>query len=113
MADEQLVAELAPTIGRASARRVLALLAERGRLIPDGAEVTEQWEAWCHGDDSDGIRHGSEYAEASRERAEEWARQQIGRYGITRYTIVRRECRSWPDGTVLTTPWVPVPEESA
>lgn len=97
---------------RAIVDAALAWLAERGRLTPDGAQVGEQWEARCHGDDSDGIRLHSQYAEPSREQAEEWAREQIGRYGITRYTVRRREVRRWPDGSSWTGPWVAVAEET-
>jgi hypothetical protein len=90
----------------------LEWLAERGRLIPDGAETIEQWETWCHARDSDAIRHASPHAFPSRQQAEEWGQEQIGQYGITRYTVLRRVARRWPDGSAMTGPWEPVPEEA-
>lgn len=53
MADEELVAELAEHLRqrfwheiptwKAVGETVLAWLAERGRLVPDGAQVAEEW----------------------------------------------------------------------
>jgi hypothetical protein len=92
---------------RTEALAVLRWLAGQGYLLPESAEVRMDWEAWCHAGEGDGIVLSCEYSMPSRGQAEEWARQQIGRYGITRYTIVWREHRCFPDGSTWAGPWVP------
>lgn len=93
-----------------AARRVLAALAEAGRLLPEVIEVRTEFGVRWHAGDSDGIRLDLDRI-ASPEQANEVGQQRIGEYGITRYTVERREHRLFADGSSWTGPWAPVEHE--
>lgn len=69
---------------------VLTSAAVRGRLLPAPTEVRVEYAAWCHGEDRNGIRLDQDRF-ASRAQAVAWSDEQIGRYGITGYRVMRRE----------------------
>jgi hypothetical protein len=105
MDDEELAAELAEHLDaierayrdqyRRTARAALAWLAEQGRLIPDGGLTRTEWavttpRGWQ-------IHTVLDEAEA----------RTCVIYG-QRCNPVSRQVTNWPDGTTLTTSWVPV-----
>lgn len=64
---------------------------DAGHLTVQGASITKEWAAWCHADDRDDVIRHDRDRFTSREQAEEWGREQIGQYGIVRYTVRYRQ----------------------
>lgn len=103
-----------------AARRVLAAAAaDHALILPTPDETRTEYGVWWHAGDparpgyTDAIRT-SEYHFASRAAAVERARKRIGQYGITGFTIVRREHQTWndPDNPLvaLSSNWTPDPD---
>jgi len=77
------------------------------RLLPDGGETRTEWTATAWTDaDNDSQPPRATRALPSSEAAAEWAAGWIVAGGYLR--LWHRERREWPDGTVLTGPWVEV-----
>jgi hypothetical protein len=86
------------------------VLAERGLLLPEGAEQRTEWGVWWYGLVGNGI-HLTREGFTSKHIAEDYAPSRIGDYGITRYEIWKREHRNWADGSSWSGPWSPIPPE--
>jgi hypothetical protein len=91
------------------AKEILDVLAERGLLLPEGAEQRTEWAVWWLGPSS-GIRLTKEHL-TSREEAEQTVPIRIGQYGIDRWELRYREHRDFTDGSCWSGPWSPVPPE--
>lgn len=89
------------------AQQVVDALRAAGRLLPDGGETRTEWEVRWHSGPDDGICMEERY-HASRASAETVGPTRIGQYGITRYSIHRREHRIFEDGSSWSGPWVEV-----
>lgn len=96
---------------RAAAAGFLDLIRGAGRLLPWGGETRTEWKVLWHGDDGDSIRNYQHHV-ATREDADVLGAQKVGKYGITRYSVHRRDHRIFDDGSAWVGPWVAVdPEE--
>jgi hypothetical protein len=87
----------------AVAEKVLGVL--DGRLLPEPVETGVEWSVDWHAD-GEGIVL-SESGFGCRAEAEKRGRERIGEYGITRYTLHRREHRRFADHSSWSGPWVP------
>jgi hypothetical protein len=83
---------------------VTGALAEAGRLLPaGGGEITDQWNVRYP--DGSVSAAGKALGGLTRTAAEETA----ALYPVLR--LVRREVRTWSDGSQRTGPWIEVPDE--
>lgn len=91
---------------RQAATSVLNTAARQALILPPPAEVRAEWGIWWHAGNPDGIAL-SECHFGSRGRAVTRAESRIGEYGITSYTIVRRDHYIWDTGNLasLSTDW--------
>lgn len=96
---------------REAARSVLRVVTDKAMIIPEPDETRYEWGIWWHSGDLDGIVL-SKSQFGTRERAVARADSRIGEYGITSYTIVRRQHHLWNSGEVasLSTDWCKDPD---
>jgi ribosome modulation factor len=94
----------------AGLKQGIAALATTGRLLPALVETTTEWGVWWHGDNPDGIVL-TEYRIGWRDHAERRAKERIGEYGITSFTVVCCEHRKFADRSVWIGGWVKAPAE--
>lgn len=107
LAEGEQADRLAENWARVVAGAVLDALRAAGRLLPEGGETRTEWAVWWHAGDSDGVVL-SERQFGWRDKAERRGQERIGQYGITRFTLQRREHRIFEDGSSWTGPWVAV-----
>ena len=75
----------------------------REHLLPDPERTRTEYEVhWHAGGDGIVLDQAHLISEAE---AHKIGATRIGQYGITRYTIHRREHRNYPDGSTWTSPW--------
>lgn len=89
------------------AEMALKVIEAAGRLLPVPVETRTEYEVRWHAGDSDAIRSHQRHLTSVRE-AHEFGPDRIGQYGITRYTVWRREHRIFADHSSWTGLWVAV-----
>ena len=85
-------------------RAALDALAAAGRLLPEATQESTEWGVWWHATDPEGIVM-TDYQHPRREQAERTAKERIGQYGITGYSLVKCEHRRHADGSTWTSAW--------
>jgi hypothetical protein len=99
--------EVATFVSEADARRIVDLHNADldGRLLPDGGRTRTEYEVRWHDDDGGGILMDERHF-PSRAAAERRGPERIGEYGITRYSVHRRQHLIFEDGSSYSGPWV-------
>lgn len=82
-----------------------------GRLLPEGGETRTEWGVHWHVSGEGGIAM-SEGRFGWRDAAERRGRERVGQYGITRYSVHRREHRDFGEQGTFVGPWVAVDQET-